>query len=408
MIEEQEYQENVEALTNAYKDQAEAEKNLEAASEELKIAQEDMARADEMLKNGVTEAALEYDNARERVMELTEKQKEAQEVYDDTKGTIDSLSASVEEYTKKAQEANETEEKRTDSLGVVHDSSLRLADAEEAIKDATDAANSAIDAQIGLFEEWDQKSDLTLSKMQENWNKQTEGVNQYSDDLAYLKREIIDKDVDPALKDLAGTMANVGIDGAAELHNFVEGLKEMSDNSIESKEKVKQLTETWEKHLEAIENADNIYESIQLQEQGFIEDSNVLWNEYQEGRRTDQETFNTDITELTKQGLEDQASAIEDNSYMLEEATQDLMENSFSKACDAIGMSTYGGISSKYSQMGQDIVESIVNGFNGGDSIIGDALGSMLQNAANNVDVSGIAAKINSQLATELDMELGR
>ena len=408
MVEEQEYQANVEALTNAYKDQAEAEKALEESSNELKTAQEEMAMYEEQLANGITEAAMGYDNARERVAELTEKHREAQEVYDDTKSTIDELSASVEEYTKKSQEANETEEKRTDSLGVVYDSSLKVKDAEDAIKDATSAANEAIDKQIGLFDEWDKKSDLTLSKMQENWNKQTEGVNQYSDDLAYLKSEIIDKDVDPALKDLAGAMANVGVDGAAELHNFVEGLKSMSDNSEASKEKVKQLTETWEKHLKAIENADNIYESIQLQEQGFVEDSNVLWTEYQRERKTGQETFNTDISNLTKEGIDDQAKTIEDNTYLVEDASEKLMENSFSKACDAIGMPTTGGTSSKYSQMGQDMVDSIVDGLKDGDSKIGTALGNILQNAADSVNVSGIAAKINSQLATELNRELGR
>lgn len=408
MVEEQEYQTNVEALTNAYKDQADAQKALEESSDELKKAQEDLAYYEEQLNNGITEASLGYDNARDRVAELTEKQKEAQQVYDETSASIDELASSVEEYTRKSKEANETEEKRTDSLGVVYDSSLMVADAEDAIKDATEKANSAIDQQIGLFDEWNQKSDLTLSKMQENWNKQTEGVNQYSDDLAYLKKEIIDKDVDPALKDLAGTMANVGVDGAAELHNFVEGLKSMSDNSEESKKKVKELTETWEKHLQAIENADNIYTSIQLQEQGFVDDSNVLWSEYQKGRKTDQETFNTDITDLTKKGIEDQASAIEDNMSLVEDASGTLMENSFSKACDAIGMPTSGGTSTKYSQMGQDIIDSIVEGFDGGDSTIGNALGSILQNAANSVDVSGIAAKINSQLATELNREMGR
>lgn len=408
MIKEQEYQKNVEDLTNAYNDQAEAQKALEETNEELKKAEEDMAHAEEMLKNGITEAATEYDYARDKVAELTEKQREQQEVLDGTTAAIDDLASSVEEYNRQQTEAAETEEKRTDSLGVIYDSSLMVADAEDAIKTATENANSAINDQLGLFDEWNQKSDLTLSKMQENWENQTKGVNQYSDDLAYLKREIIDKDVDPALKDLAINMANLGVDGSAELHNFVEGLKSMADNSEASKKKVKELTDVWQKHLEAIENADNIYASIQLQEQGFVDDSNVLWTEYQKKRKTDQETFNTDITDLTIQGVKDQSKGVEDTSPELEKATEDMMNGALQTARTTIGMSGEGGTSTVYSGLGNDIVNSIADGINGGDVTIGNALGNALQKAVDHVDVSGIASKINSQLGTEINRNLSR
>ena len=71
-------------------------------------------------------------------------------------------------------------------------------------------------------------------------------------------------------------------------------------------------------------------------------------------------------------------------------------------------MSPDGGSSTKFSQMGKDIVDSITQGFEGGDSTIGSALGGILQKAADNIDVSGIADKINSKIGESLNREAKR
>ena len=145
-----------------------------------------------------------------------------------------------------------------------------------------------------------------------------------------------------------------------------------------------------------------------MQEKGYTEDSEALFDRFYTTSKKSREDYNKDIVLLAENGVKDQAKAIEDNAPQVEDATQTMMDNSFSKACDAIGMPTTGGTSTKYSTLGHDIIDSIVEGFNGGDSTIGNALGSILQNAADSVNVSGIAAKINSQLATELNREMGR
>ena len=312
------------------------------------------------------------------------------------KTAIDESTAAVDESAKAAGEY-------TDSLGVVHDSALGVKDAEDELETAMTNANQAISSQIGLFDEWNQKSDLTLEKMEKRWQDQTKGVNQYSDDLAYLK-QVIEGETDPAIKDLAEQMANMGVDGAAEIHNFVEGLKQIGDN----KDKVTELAKTWQEHIDAIKSAEDLYASIQMQEKGYTEDSEALFDRFYTTSKKSREDYNKDIVLLAENGVKDQAKAIEDNAPQVEDATQTMMDNSFSKACDAIGMPTTGGTSTKYSTLGHDIIDSIVEGFNGGDSTIGSALGSILQNAADSVNVSGIAAKINSQLATELNREMGR
>lgn len=291
----------------------------------------------------------------------------------------------------------------TDALGVVHDSSLAVADANDAIETAASKANEAIGAQIGLFDEWNQKSDLTLSKMEERWSGQTKGVNQYKDDLVYLK-QVIDGETDPAIRDLAQNMASMGVDGAAEIHNFVEGLKEIGNN----KDKVAELAKTWQEHIDAISAAEGIYESIKLEEKGYTEQSETLFNTFYTNSEKSREDYNKQIVLLAEQGVKDQAKAIEDNAPQVEDATEEMMKTSFEKACTEIGMPVTGGTSTKFSQMGTDIVDSIVEGFNGGETKISTALGNILQNAADSVNVAGIAAKINAKLGESLNRETMR
>ena len=204
-------------------------------------------------------------------------------------------------------EAAEAAGEYTDSLGVVHESSLAVADAEEAIETATGRANEAIDKQIGLFDEWNTKSSLTFEDMQKRWEDQTKGVNQYSDDLDYLADNVIYANVDPALKDLAQSMIDLGVGSSAELHEFVTSLKDMGDLSDKNNEKVKKLTQVWEEHEEAISNTHIQYEALSLSEQGYVDDSNKRWEEYAKNRKLNQETFNTDMTDLAIAGVESQA-----------------------------------------------------------------------------------------------------
>lgn len=322
---------------------------------------------------------------------LTEDEERLKNAMDESKAAVDEAAKAAGEYT--------------DSLGVVHDSALGVKDAEDDLETAMSNANQAISSQIGLFDEWNQKSDLTLEKMEQRWKDQTKGVNQYSDDLAYLKR-VIEGETDPAIKDLASEMANMGVDGAAEIHNFVEGLKQIGDN----KDKVKELAQTWQEHIDAIKSAEDLYASIEMQEKGYTEDSEALFERYYTNSKRSREDYNKEIILLTETGVKDQAKAVEDNAPEVENATQAMMDNSFQKACDSIGLPAAGGTSTKYVQMGQDIVASIASGIEAGDKAgtVGNALTNALQNATNRIDVSSVAANINRKLGEEVNRQSSR
>lgn len=338
----------------------------------------------------------EYNALLETDLKAIEERKDLAEQTKNLTEEENKLREYIGEVTEETLKQNDSETLLKDTLGVVKESSTEVEAANKAIEDSMNAASEAISKQIGLFDEWNQKSDLTLGKMQERWKDQTEGITQYKDDLIYLKG-VIDAETDPAIEDLAYKMANMGVDGAAEIHNFVEGLKEIGSNT----EELEKLADTWNDHLEAISEAENIYAAIQLQEQEYVEDSTALFAQYYTDNEAAMQEYNDAMTQMAETGVSDLASAIETNASEVQTANETMMNNALQSAKDVIGMSS--NRSTVYNDLGHNLVYSIADGIRQGEGVVGNALGEVLQNAANNVDVSGIADKINNQIASSIN-----
>ncbi len=290
----------------------------------------------------------------------------------------------------------------TDALGVVHQTASDVESANDAIKESFENASSAISEQIGLFDEWDKKSDLTLSKMIERWEGQTSGVNQYKDDLVYLKG-VIDSETDPAIKDLAEHMANLGVDGAGEIHNFVEGLKDIKDGSNDSATELKNLADAWQAHIDAINEAQGVYASIQLEEKGYVDDSTALFNGFYSDSKSAREEYNKAMTDMAGSGVQDQAKAINDTAHEVEEATTSMGEGAVTAAYTSLGMPDGGGQSTIFYSMGSQVAESVAKGITDGEAGITEAMQNTLQRAADGIDVSNTASKINEKISEALN-----
>lgn len=398
LLKQIEYESKVEELSALYKEQAEAKKIAKEASEALSEETQKLNDLERELAMGVTDSGQNVGTLERNVRDLTQAQEEAQSVVEENETRINELSKSIEDYVKKTNEATEANGELKDVLGVTHDSLMDVEAANKAIEDSAEEANEKVREQIGLFDEWNKKSDLTLESMQKRWKDQTTGVNQYKDDLVYLK-QVIDSDTDPAIRDLAQNMANMGVDGAAEIHNFVEGLKKVSGN----KDKVTELAKTWEEHNKAISEATGIYESIKLEEKGYTEQSKKLFSEFYSGREQDKKDFNGQITLLSEQGVKDSAQAIENNSKEVENATKQMFEDSFAAACDSIGMPKGGGQSSDFYEVGKSITSSIAKGIEDESGTVSNAIKKTMESATNNIDVSGMAERINKKLGEAME-----
>lgn len=385
MIDQLKYQNDVEELKRLINEQAEAEK---AAAEASKALQEETQKLTDLqydLNHGITDSGVGVGDLERNIKSLTESEKEAQNTLDEVNGRIDELTGSVTEYSKKTQEATAAEEEATRSKQAEKE-------AQDELEKAIDAASSAIGKQIGLFEEWKEKSDLTLEGMQGRWKDQTEGVNQYKEDLKYLK-DVIDSDTDPAIKDLAQNMANMGIDGAAEIHNFVDGLKEIGDN----KDKIAELAQTWQEHIDAISEAEGIYAKIQLEETDYVDKSTKLFAQFYSDSESGQEGHNKSMVTLTENGIKDQTEAIKQEMPKMETATRNLNEDILKTAQETLGMQ--GGKSTVFYDMGSSISQSMADGMTNGTDTVAEAMKSLCEAAINAVDLSKVTENLSKKVS---------
>ena len=387
LIEDAKQAANMEELTALYKEQAEAKRIVAEATENLTELERQQAEYDEKFREGIAGSAAEYHNLRMQISDATEAQSEAQGILDETTTKINELSEVIREETVAEQE------------NII--SKQAQEEAEKALSDAIAGASAAISDQIGLFKEWADESELTFAEMQDRWKEQNEGIKQYTDDLAYIKG-VIDSEADPAIKDLAEDMVSMGVNGSAELHEFVEGLKNIDSNT----DGLEALAKTWQEHIDNIKAAEDIYASITLQEQGYVEESNSLFAEYYAASEGAQEEHNKAIADLATKGVEEQAEAIRTTGPEVEEATRELSELAITSAQDTLGMSGSSSQSSRFLSIGKAISKSIADGISAEGGSVANALQTTLQNAANNIDVSGIAGRITSKLASALTPQI--
>lgn len=396
-----------EQLSEVYSQQAENEYALWEIDQRLMELREERAQTEQHLAS-LQERSMElnagelqlmsdlYDKGEELDAEeqaLTSTKAELTAQSEELNGSIEKLNSFMDEAAGATGEAAAAGEGYADSLGVMHDSMQAAADASDAIKDAIERASAAIGEQIGLFDEWNSKSELTFEQMQQRWKDQNEGLEEYKNDLSYVKG-VIDSETDPAIKNLAENMVNMGADGAAELHEFVEGLKSIGDNT----DAMKDLAETWQEHLDSIAEAEDIYASITLQEQGYVEDSTALFTQYYADSESAQQEYNEAMVELAETGISDQATAIEATAPEVESATKTAGENAVSAMQEALGVQRGGGRSTVFYNMGTTIMKSLADGINDGSGTVASALQKSVQNAIDKMDLSGITEKINKKL----------
>ena len=210
MIEELQYQNQVEDLTNAYKEQAEAKTELEDVTLKLGEAQAKVAAMEENHSNVQLMFNSTYREAKDRVEELTAAQEAAQAVYDTNQQNILSLTTAVNEYDQKLQENAATEEEAAAA-------NYALEQAQKDMEEAFAKASAAIDKQTGILSEWNTESKATGDEMIKIWEGQAEGLETYKEDLIKAK-SIIDGDFDPSIKNLTSSM--VQLDDAATLHDY--------------------------------------------------------------------------------------------------------------------------------------------------------------------------------------------
>lgn len=207
------------------------------------------------------------------------------------------------------------------TYAVTQEVAARLDELDAAYGEAYEEAEKSLRGQIGLFEELEVKSDLTVAQMADNMQKQAEIMTTYNEDLQkameLAKEGVLDNGLLVAIEQM-------GIDGAAYLHEIVKAAETESDDFV-------RLMEAW---------ADNV-DSIDLLS----------------GTRAEIETGCSEIKEMLLEGTSD---AVESMNAKLSQSFADMAVSALNEG-KAIGANTAEGVKIGLNQKQQDVVSSASN-----------------------------------------------
>lgn len=155
---------------------------------------------------------------------------------DNTKATTENTEATEENTAADEENADATKEQATalrDFITAVGNATTSVLSntiaAGKAWDDLYQSTADSIHSQLGLFDEWQQNSELTAEQMVANMESQVEGMRNYADNMAYLT-ELAAKSSDPNLKQLVQDFADAGISMAGEVDVMVKDIKSGGEN----------------------------------------------------------------------------------------------------------------------------------------------------------------------------------
>ena len=190
--------------SNAYK---EAEGNLielDTAVTDCTSAVEDAEGEYQMYIDAAEEMAGAQDTAAQSVEDVT------QAVEDNTDAVGENAEA-VSGWGQKVQEGAGSAVKN-------------LADAVIAWDNLYEASRESIKGQLGLFDEWEQNSEITFADIKKNLQSQITGMNNYATNMQKLSAAAV-KSSDPNFKALVKSVAAMGIGAAGEVDALVKAME---------------------------------------------------------------------------------------------------------------------------------------------------------------------------------------
>ena len=259
------------AAEDGYTDLAEASVALKKAQDAEKANLKDLeklekavteARAkdqEEAAKLGDTTGAMGYaenqarialEAARKEHGKLSEAVEEAQGVYETAKGSIedyqkaaDDLSAEMADLEESQEDTAEAVENVTDTFdeaeGATRDYSKAVIDAAKSMIDSAktisdeydktyQAARDSIEGQIGLFDEWQQETEVTAADLLKNLQSQITGMTNYNANMKKLTDAAV-KSNDPNFKAFVKSVSEMGIGAAGEVQALVDAMENDKD-----------------------------------------------------------------------------------------------------------------------------------------------------------------------------------
>lgn len=338
---------------------------------------------------------------------------ELEPTLNESQALVDQLSEEYEELKLRLDEATTAQEEIQQSMetskevlvgykGEIYTVSSEVASSVQNITNAYatayDEAVKSFEGQIGLFEELSLASDTTAEVMATNLGTQAEVLSTYKDDMLkavdLVEQGIMDSGLLTSIQEL-------GIDGAAYLHELVTAAENDTDAFNSVMQEWAAMTEAKEGLIETLADISSNYSEKMEELLGIQEEKGTsIENEVLVTSENIQENVETALEELvttTDTSLDEMVLCVSEKAPEIKQAAQNLCTATIEGANEALLISD-DGTSMSFVAIGYSMPQGIAQGIIEGQDLIKDALQGAVDHAINSIDMSGITAKINREL----------
>lgn len=241
--------ENQETINGLLEEQARLNSLVDDGNGNLVDSTGEFVMAASALDEALAQNARDLQVANEKQGDLNEATEKAQQVYDDAEGQIaeyeqaaidtaaeiESMTSTTEENTGSMEDNTEAAEENAAAVDSwasklaqgAAGALVSIASAESAWNDLYEATRDSISKQIGLFDEWDESTELTISDIKKNLQSQITGMQKYNSNMQKLTKAAVDSN-DPNFKAFVKSLEEMGIGAAGEVDLIVKAMEDGS------------------------------------------------------------------------------------------------------------------------------------------------------------------------------------
>lgn len=324
------------------------------------------------------------------------------------------LSEKCNEYTGNLENQNQVMQSGIDVSVAYNDQQYLIKDTTQEVADkisglqtsyeeAKTAAEESISSQVGLFEELAVQSDLTTQQMADNLGSQTQVYSQYTQDLQ-TAATLMNEGAGPEFEKIVNSLMSMGVDGAGYLHELVLAAETDSAAFNEVLSEFGTMEDAKENLSATMADIQTDYTSQMDEMLGVQTEKNQqrLENEKLLIEETEKilSESNTNIVLCTQETMDQMGTAIVESAPVIKEKVTLVANNMIQTTNSALGR--LEGQSPKFKEIGKGVMEDMADGISSGSSLVSDALEKSVQNAIDNMDVSGLAEKLDKKLGEAL------
>ncbi len=391
MAEQEQYEENVERMNALLQERTQIETEL--ADAQSALSDETDRYNSMMLENEVNQLTIALESNVSEYKELTEK-------CNTYTGALETQREAIQSGIDVSVEYNEKQYLIKDTTQEVAD---KITELQTAYADAKTAALDSINSQVGLFEELVVQSDLSVQQMAGNLATQTEAYNQYTQDLQ-TAAALMNAGTSPEFNQIVTSLMSMGVEGAGYLHELVTAAETDSEAFNEVLSEFGAMEDAKENLTATMADIQTDYTS---QMDGMLgvqttKNEEKIANEKLATAETERilSESNANLVLNTEDTMTQMNTAIVESTPIIEESITAMADGMIQSANSALGR--LEGQSPKFKEIGKGVMEDFADGISSGSSLVTDALQQTIQTAVDNIDISGLAEKIDKKLGEAL------